>query len=91
MVEFTHYFIYGNPPEGFTMEKMEEWLKVPKKMNMEVVYYGVSIGTAEDFLIVLKGKVTDFEKCRIPSFLTTVKSSLLLGAIFPTSCDVQME
>ena len=29
MVEFTHYFIYGNPPEGFTMEKMEEWLKVP--------------------------------------------------------------
>ena len=62
MVEFTHYFVYGNPPEGFTMEKMEEWLKVPKKMNMEVVYYGVSIGTAEDFLIVLKGKITDFEK-----------------------------
>ena len=61
MVEFTHYFVYGNPPEGFTMEQMEEWLKVPEKMNMEVVYYGVSIGTAEDFLIVLKGKITDFE------------------------------
>ena len=62
MVEFTHYFIYGNPPEDFTVEQMEEWVKVVEKMNMEVVYWGVSIGTAEDFLIVLKGKITDFEK-----------------------------
>ncbi len=63
MVEFTHYFIYGNPPEGWSAEKMEEWSsKVPKKFNMEVVYSGVSIGTAEDLVIVLKGKITDFEK-----------------------------
>jgi hypothetical protein len=63
MVEFTHYFIYGNPPEDFTREKMEEWSStVPKKFNMELVYFGVSIGTAEDLLVVLNGKVTDFEK-----------------------------
>ena len=63
MVEFTHYFIYGNPPEGLTQEKYKEWAStVPKKYNMEVVYGGVSIGTAEDYLIVLKGKITDFEK-----------------------------
>ena len=37
MVEFTHYFIYGNPPEGLTQEKYEEWAStVPKKFNMEV-------------------------------------------------------
>ena len=46
MVEFTHYFIYGNPPEDFTVEQMEAWAKVAEKMNMEVVYWGVSIGTA---------------------------------------------
>lgn len=62
MVEFTHYFIYGNPPPDFTIDKLEEWTKVAEKMNMEVVYSGVSIGTAEDILIVLKGKITDFEK-----------------------------
>jgi hypothetical protein len=63
MVEFTHYFVYGNPPEGFTREQMMEWVeKVPKKFNMECVYWGVSIGTTEDFLVVLKGKITDFEK-----------------------------
>ncbi len=38
---------------------------------MEVVYGGVSIGVAEDYLIVLKGKITDFEK------LYTIKMPLL--------------
>ncbi len=57
MVEFTHYFIYGNPPEELSPEKYEEWAsEIPKKFNMEVVYGGVSIGAAEDYLIVLRGK-----------------------------------
>jgi hypothetical protein len=39
---------------------MEEWSStVPKKFNMELVYFGVSIGTTEDLVIVLKGKITD--------------------------------
>ena len=29
---------------------------------MELVFSGVSVGTAEDMIVVLKGKVTDFEK-----------------------------
>ena len=61
MVEFTHYFIYGYPTEGGA-KAVEEWTKVAEKMNMEVVYWGVSIGTTEDVLIVLKGKISDFEK-----------------------------
>ena len=63
MAKFTHYFIYGNAPEDFSPEKLEEWgATVPKKFNMELVWTGISYGTTEDFLVILKGKVTDFEK-----------------------------
>jgi len=63
MANFTHYFIYGTAPDDFTPEKLEEWgATVPKKFNMELVWLGVSYGTVEDFLVILKGKVTDFEK-----------------------------
>jgi len=63
MAKFTHYFIYGNAPEDFSREKMLEWGNtVPKKFNMEVVFSGISYGTTEDILVILKGKVTDFEK-----------------------------
>lgn len=63
MANFTHYFVYGNTGPDFTIEKMKEWEeKVPKKHNMELVFSGVSYGTTEDILVVLKGKVTDFEK-----------------------------
>jgi hypothetical protein len=42
---------------------MDAWTStVPKKSNIELVYFGVSIGTTEDLVIVLKGKITDFEK-----------------------------
>ena len=63
MAKFIHYFVYGNAGEGFSVEKMKEWEeKVPKKYNMELVFSGISYGTTEDILVVLKGKVTDFEK-----------------------------
>ena len=63
MAKFTHYFIYGNTGEDFSFEKMKEWeAKVPKKFNMELVWSGISYGTTEDILVILKGKVTDFEK-----------------------------
>ena len=63
MADFTHYFVYGNAGEGFSLEKMKEWEeKVPKKYNMKLVFSGISYGTTEDILVVLKGKVTDFEK-----------------------------
>jgi hypothetical protein len=63
MAKFTHFFVYGNGGEGWSAEKFVEWGKtVPKKHNMELVFQGVSYGTTEDFLVVLKGSVNDFEK-----------------------------
>ncbi len=63
MAKFTHYFIYGNASDDFSPDKLEEWgATVPKKYNMELVWLGVSYGTSEDFLVILKGNITDFEK-----------------------------
>ena len=63
MAKFTHYFVYGNAGEGFSLEKMKEWEEtVPKKYNMKLVFSGISYGTTEDILVVLEGKVADFEK-----------------------------
>ena len=63
MAKFTHYFVYGNAGEGFSLEKMKEWEDtIPKKHNMKLVFSGISYGTTEDILVVLKGKVSDFEK-----------------------------
>ena len=58
MAKFTHYFVYGNAGEGFSLEKMKEWEEtVPKKYNMKLVFSGISYGTTEDILVVLEVKV----------------------------------
>ncbi len=63
MAKFTHYFVYGNMGEDWSREKFVEWGKtVPKKHNMELVFLGISYGTTEDALVVLKGEVADFER-----------------------------
>ena len=62
MVKFTHYLIYGYPDGDDFREKMDAWAKTAEKMNMKMVKWGVSIGTSEDILVIVKGDITDFEK-----------------------------
>jgi hypothetical protein len=63
MAKFTHFFVYGNGGDGWDVQKFIKWGKTtPKKFNMDLVFSGVSYGTTEDFLVVLKGSVNDFEK-----------------------------
>ena len=63
LAKFTHFFVYGNAGDDWSPEKFIEWGEtVPKKFNMKLVFSGVSYGTTEDFLVVLKGSVNDFER-----------------------------
>ena len=86
MAKFTHYFVYGNTGPDFTLEKMKEWEeKIPKKFNMELVFSGVSNGTTEDILVILKGKVTDFEKLyTIEDAPPIIDRRTIIGGSWPT-------
>jgi len=59
-----YILIWGTPdPKVEDFQKaLQEWEKTVKAKNMEILYWGASIGTQEGVVICLKGSVADFER-----------------------------
>ena len=69
-----YILIWGTAdPEVEDFQKaMTEWEKTVKAKNMEIVYWGASIGTPEALVVCLKGSVMDFERLYGPGTMPPI-------------------
>ena len=71
MAELKYYITYGNfKPEYQGQSKfipaMEEWSKKVEEYDCKVKFWGVSYGTSETMVIVIKGTSENFMKISPP-------------------------
>ena len=69
-----YILIWGtaDPNVADFQKALEEWGKTAKTKNMEILYWGASIGTQERIVICLKGSVTDFERLYGPGTMPPI-------------------
>ncbi len=64
-MKFRYYIVYGNGKGYESIEKFneafEKFGEVLKKYNMELIFWGGSMGTQEGAVYVMKGTMEDYQ------------------------------
>jgi len=90
MPKFKYYIVYGNGKGYESIEKFneafEKFGKVLKKYNMELLFYGGSMGTQEGLVYVMKGNMEDYQSMygnedyndALPTAMGTQRTNMVL-------------